>query len=59
MRSFVEELLGKDVYIKLARDWSVQGRLVRIEEGGLVVERAGAPPVFVSFARIGTVEEAR
>ncbi len=59
MDRFIESLVGKEVYVKLAKDWSVQGRLVRIEEAGLVLERTGAPPVFVNLARIGTVEEAQ
>lgn len=59
MDRFIESLVGKEVYVKLAKDWSVQGRLVRIEEAGLVLERTGVPPVFVNFARIGTVEEAQ
>jgi hypothetical protein len=56
---FLETLLGKEVYVKLAKDWSVQGRLNRIEEAGLVLERVGIPPVFVRFERIGTIEEAQ
>jgi hypothetical protein len=56
---FVDGLVGKDVYVKLEKDWSVQGRLARIEEAGLVIERLGAPPVLVSFSRIGTLEEAQ
>ncbi len=56
---FLESLLGKEVYVKLARDWSVQGRLNRIEEAGLVLERVGIPPVFVRFEQIGTIEEAQ
>jgi hypothetical protein len=55
----VDQLIGKKVYVKLERDWSVQGRLVRIEESGLVIERIGAPPVFVSFQRIGTMRKRR
>lgn len=58
MDQFIESLLGKDVYVKLAKDWSVQGRLTRIEETGLVLERIGTPPVFVSLSQIGTIEEA-
>jgi len=57
MSRFIESLVGRQVYVKLARDWSVQGRLVRIEATGLVLERVGIPPVFVSLARIGTIEE--
>jgi hypothetical protein len=56
---FLESLLGKEVYVKLAKDWSVQGRLARIEEGGLVLERVGIPAVFVRFEQIGTIEEAQ
>jgi hypothetical protein len=56
---FVDGLLGKEVYVKLARDWSVQGRLSRVEEGGLVLERVGIPPIFVRFEQIGTIEEAQ
>jgi hypothetical protein len=56
---FVETLVGKEVYIKLAKDWNVQGRLVRIEPDGLVLERTGIPPVFVRFDWIGTIEEAQ
>jgi len=56
---FIESLLGKEVYVKLAKDWSVQGRLGRIEEGGLVLERVGIPPIFVRFDQIGTIEEAQ
>lgn len=59
MDRFIESLVGKEVYVKLAKDWSVQGRLVRIEEKGLVLERTGVPPVFVNLAQIGTVEEAQ
>lgn len=59
MSRFIEMLVGKDVYVKLAKDWSVQGRLVRIEETGLVLERTGIPPMFVSLALIGTIEEAQ
>ncbi|MBI2467109.1 MAG: hypothetical protein HYV62_04725 [Candidatus Rokubacteria bacterium] len=59
MERFIESLVGKEVYVKLAKDWSVQGRLVRIEETGLVLERTGVPPVFVNLVRIGTVEEAQ
>ena len=56
---FIESLLGKEVYVKLAKDWSVQGRLGRIEESGLVLERVGTPPIFVRFDQIGTIEEAQ
>ena len=59
MDRFIESLVGKEVYVKLAKDWSVQGRLVRIEDAGLVLERTGVPPVFVNLAQIGTVEEAQ
>ncbi|HEV8309437.1 MAG TPA: hypothetical protein VGW35_17390 [Methylomirabilota bacterium] len=58
MERFLETLVGKEVYVKLAKDWSVQGRLTRIEEAGLVLERTGIPPVFVRLARVGTIEEA-
>ena len=37
MSPFIETLVGKDVYLKLAKDRSVQGRLARIEEDGLVI----------------------
>ena len=57
--SFIESLLGKEVYVKLTRDWSVQGRLNRIEETGLVLDRVGIPSIFVRFDQIGTVEEAQ
>lgn len=56
---FLEGLLGKEVYVKLAKDWNVQGRLGRIEEAGLVIERVGIPPIFVRFDQIGTIEEAQ
>ena len=59
MSTFVETLVGKEVYVKLAKDWNVQGRLVRLEEHGLVIERTGTPPVFVRFEQIGTIEEAQ
>ena len=59
MSRFIDSLIGKDVYVKLEKDWSVQGRLARIEDAGLVIERVGIPPVFVSFDRIGTLEEAQ
>jgi hypothetical protein len=45
--------------VKLEKDWSVQGRLAHIEATGLVIERLGVPPVFVSLSRIGTLEEAQ
>ena len=57
MSPFIE--VGKDVYLKLAKDWNVQGRLVRIEGGGLVIERTGVPPIFVNLAQLGTIEEAQ
>lgn len=56
---FVESLVGKEVYVKLAKDWSVQGRLARIEASGLVLERAGIPPIFVTLGQVGTIEEAQ
>jgi hypothetical protein len=56
---FIDGLVGKDVYVKLARDWSVQGRLSRIEEKGLLLERTGIPPIFIRFEQIGTIEEAQ
>jgi hypothetical protein len=59
MGRFLDSLVGKDVYVKLERDWSVQGRLACIEDGGLVIERVGVPPVFVSLERVGTLEEAQ
>lgn len=59
MSAFIENLVGKDVYVKLAKDWSVQGRLVRIEGAGLVLERTGIPPVLVNLAQVGTIEEAQ
>jgi hypothetical protein len=58
MDRFIDTLVGKDVYVKLAKDWSVQGRLARVEAGGLVLERTGIPPVFVRLEHIGTIEEA-
>lgn len=58
MSTFVETLVGKEVYVKLGKDWNIQGRLVRLEERGLVIERTGTPPVFVWFEQIGTIEEA-
>jgi hypothetical protein len=57
--SFIESLLGKEVYVKLAKDWSVQGRLSRIEPTGLVLDRTGIPSVFVLMDQIGTIEEAQ
>jgi hypothetical protein len=57
MDRFIDTLVGKDVYVKLAKDWSVQGRLARVEAGGLVLERIGIPPVFIRLERIGTIEE--
>lgn len=56
---FIESLLGKEVYVKLAKDWSVQGRLRSIEATGLVLDRVGIPSIFVRFDQIGTVEEAQ
>jgi len=56
---FIDTLVGKEVYVKLAKDWSVQGRLRRIEGDGLLLERTGIPPVFVRFDQIGTIEEAQ
>jgi len=56
---FLESLLGKEVYVKLAKDWSVQGRLVRLEEHGLVLDRVGIPSIFVRLEQIGTIEEAQ
>jgi hypothetical protein len=56
---FIGSLLGKEVYVKLARDWSVQGRLSRVEESGLVLERVGIPPIFVRLDHVGTIEEAQ
>lgn len=56
---FIDTLIGKEVYVKLAKDWSVQGRLARIEEGGLVLERTGISPIFVRLEEIGTIEEAQ
>lgn len=58
MDGFIDTLVGKDVYVKLAKDWSVQGRLVRVEGEGLVLERTGVPPVFIRLEQIGTIEEA-
>ena len=57
--SFIESLLGKEVYVKLTRDWSVQGRLSRIEATGLVLDRVGIPSIFVRFDLVGTIEEAQ
>jgi hypothetical protein len=57
--SFIESLLGKEVYVKLTRDWSVQGRLNRIETTGLVLDRVGIPSIFVRLDQIGTIEEAQ
>ena len=57
--SFIESLLGKEVYVKLAKDWSVQGRLSRIEPIGLVLDRTGIPSVLVLMDQIGTIEEAQ
>jgi hypothetical protein len=59
MERFIDTLVGKDVYVKLAKDWSVQGRLTRVEATGLVLERTGIPPVFVLLTQIGTIEEAQ
>ncbi|HEV8673218.1 MAG TPA: hypothetical protein VGX21_04165 [Methylomirabilota bacterium] len=59
MERFIETLVGKDVYVKLGKDWSVQGRLIRIEEDGLVLERTGIPAVFIRLDQIGTIEEAQ
>ncbi len=59
MDRFIETLVGKEIYVKLAKDWSVQGRLSRIEDTGLVIERTGIPPVFVNLAQVGTIEEAQ
>jgi hypothetical protein len=56
---FIESLLGKEVYVKLAKDWSVQGRLSRIEETGLVLDRVGITSVYVRLDQIGTIEEAQ
>jgi len=56
---FIDGLLGEEVYVKLARDWNVQGRLSRVEETGLVLERVGIPPIFVRFEHMGTIEEAQ
>ena len=56
---FVDSLVGKEVYVKLAKDWSVQGRLARVEASGLLLERVGIPPIFVRFEQIGTIEEAQ
>lgn len=56
---FIESLLGKEVYVKLTKDWSVQGRLNRIEVDGLVLDRIGIPPIFVRLDQIGTIEEAQ
>jgi hypothetical protein len=57
--SFIDSLLGKEVYVKLTRDWSVQGRLARIEATGLVLDRVGIPSIFVRLEQIGTIEEAQ
>jgi hypothetical protein len=57
--SFIESLLGKEVYVKLAKDWSVQGRLSRIEASGLVLDRVGIPSIYVRLDQIGTIEEAQ
>ncbi len=59
MDRFVDSLVGKEVYVKLAKDWSVQGRLRAIEDDGLVLERTGTPPVFIRLDQIGTIEEAQ
>jgi hypothetical protein len=56
---FLESLIGKEVYVKLAKDWSVQGRLSRIEPDGLVLDRTGIPPILVRLEQIGTIEEAQ
>ncbi len=56
---FIESLIGKDVYVKLAKDWSVQGRLSRIEPDGLVLDRPGTPPILVRLEQIGTIEQAQ
>ncbi len=56
---FIGSLLGKEVYVKLAREWSVQGLLSGVEESGLVLERVGIPPIFVRFDHLGTIEEAQ
>ena len=59
MDRFIDSLVGKEIYVKLAKDWSVQGRLRRVEEDGLVLERIGIPPVLIRFDQIGTIEEAQ
>ena len=59
VEGFIESLLGKEVYVKLTRDWSVQGRLSRIEATGLVLDRVGIPSIFVRFDLVGTIEEAQ
>jgi hypothetical protein len=56
---FIESLLGKEVYVKLAKDWSIQGRLSRIEETGLVLDRVGIVSIYVRLDQIGTIEEAQ
>jgi hypothetical protein len=58
MGRFIDTLVGKDVYVKLAKDWSVQGRLARVDDEGLVLERTGIPPVFIRLDQVGTIEEA-
>jgi hypothetical protein len=59
MNGFIETLVGKEVYVKLAKDWSVQGRLARVEGAGLVLERTGIPPIFIRLDQVGTIEEAQ
>lgn len=59
MDRFIDALIGKEVYVKLAKGWNVQGRLARVESEGLVLERIGIPPIFVRLAGIGTIEEAQ
>ncbi|MGH7544373.1 MAG: hypothetical protein ACREK7_10595 [Gemmatimonadota bacterium] len=54
---FIDTLIGKEVYVKLTKDWSVQGRLARVDRDGLVLE--GIPPILVRLAEVGTIEEAR
>jgi hypothetical protein len=56
---FIDTLIGKEVYVKLARDWSVQGRLARVDADGLVLERPGIPPILVRLGEVGTIEEAQ
>jgi hypothetical protein len=56
---FIDTLIGKEVYVKLAKDWSVQGRLARVDADGLVLERAGIPPILVRLGEVGTIEEAQ